>query len=84
MPEARSTSPNRRQDRPIESVELKISFKASREAAARIREFFPSAVVRNGACVVTLKGEQPGEVGDKARELLEKVRELIESPKGLK
>lgn len=74
--------PHRRKDRPIESVELKITFKADRATAEAIRKTIPSATARSGACVVRIEGEQPGEVADKAREVLEKIRKLTEPSKG--
>ena len=74
------TSPRRRPDRPIESVELKITFRADRATSARIKEVFPSAVLRNGACELRIEGEQPGEVADKARVALEKLRTAVEKP----
>ena len=80
MPGVRSTSPKRRQPSPIESVALKISFRADRATAARVKQAVPWAVVRNGACELKIEGEQPGEVADKAREVLEKLRTALEKP----
>jgi hypothetical protein len=68
------TSPRRRQGKPVESVALKITFRADRETAAKIREKVPSAKFRQGSCEVRIEGEQPGEVAEKAREVLEKIR----------
>jgi hypothetical protein len=68
------TSPRRRPDRPIESVVLKITFRANREETARIREAVPSAVVHGGVCEVRISAEQPAEVAEKARVLLERLR----------
>jgi len=76
------SSSRRRQDRPIESVELKITFRADRETSARIREAVPTVVLRNGACVLKIEGEQPGEVAEKARVVLERLRTVVENPKG--
>jgi hypothetical protein len=67
-------SPRRRPDRPIQSVSLKITFRAGREEIARIREAVPSAVARSGVCELTIDAEQPAEVAEKARALLEKLR----------
>lgn len=77
-----TTSPRRRQDRPIESVELKITFRADRETSAKIMQAVPSAVLRNGECVLTIEGEQPGEVAEKARVVLERLKTAVETPKG--
>lgn len=79
-----STSVHRSQDRPIESVDLKITFRVGRETAAKIKGAIPSAVLKNGSCEVRLKGSEPGEVADKAREILEKVRGIVEPSKGFK
>jgi hypothetical protein len=78
------TSPRRRQDRPIESVELKITFHADRQTAAKIAEKFPSAIVRGGKCVVSIEGSSPGEVAERAKALLEQVRSVESSSKGFK
>ncbi len=67
-------SPRRKPDRPIQSVSLKLTFRASREELARIREAVPSAVTRGGVCEVRIEAEQPAEVAEKARALLEKIR----------
>jgi len=68
------SSPKRRQDRPIRSVSLKMTFSGSREELARIREAVPSAVARGGACEVRIDADHPAEVAEKARVLLEKLR----------
>jgi hypothetical protein len=67
-------SPRRSQDRPIESVALRIVFRADRETTRKIREKVPSATVRRGACEVNIKGSDPRDVADKARDVLEKIR----------
>lgn len=77
------TSRRPRQDRPIESVELKIKFRADRELSARIRQEIPSAVVNGGQCEVVIGGLEAGEVAEEARALLEKLRKILESPKRL-
>ncbi len=68
------TSPRRRPDRPIESVELRITFRADRETMARIRRSIPTARVRGGICVVKIEAEQPGAVAEKAKVLLGMIR----------
>ena len=72
-----STSPRQRPDRPIESVALKIQFRADRETTARIRKLVPSAVVRGGVCEVKIEAEQPAEVAEQAKVLLEKIRAVV-------
>ena len=67
---------HRRPVRPIESVELKISFRADRETAEAIKRTIPSAVLRNGVCVLKIEGEQPADVAEKARGVLEKIRDV--------
>ncbi len=71
------TSPRRRHDGPIESVALKITFRADRETNVRIKELVPSAVLRRGVCEVKIEGEEPSEVAEKARLILEKVRTVV-------
>ena len=67
-------SPRRRSDRPIRSVSLKITFSGGREELAKIREAFPSAVTRGGRCELWIDAEEPAQVAEKARALLEKLR----------
>ncbi len=78
------TSLRRSHDRPIESVELRITFRTDRATAAKIRESIPGAVLRNGGCEVKVEGEEPGEVAERAREILEKLRGVVQAPKGFK
>jgi len=68
------SSRRRRRDRPIESLALKIAFRADRGSAARIRELLPSARVRGGVCSVELEAKEPAEMAEKARVVLEKLR----------
>lgn len=77
------SSPRRRHASPIESVELKVTFRADRETARRIKESVPSAVLRNGVCEVVIEGKAPAEVADRAKEILEKVRAVVGSPERL-
>jgi hypothetical protein len=67
-------SRRQRQDRPIESLALKIAFRADRESAARIRGLLPSVQVSGGFCRVELEAKDPAEMAEKAREVLEKLR----------
>lgn len=71
------TSPRRKRDRPIESVALKITFRAGKEASEKIRLQFPGAKVRGGVCEVRIEGERPGEVAEQAKVLLERVRKSV-------
>lgn len=70
------TSPKPRRGRPIESVALKITFRADRETARRIREAVPSAILRGGVCEVRIEGELPSVVAQRAKELLDKVKAI--------
>ena len=69
-----TNSRRRSQDRPIESLALKIAFRADAESAARIRELLPTAQVRGGICRVELEAEEPAEMAEKARQVLEMLR----------
>ena len=69
-------SRRQRQDRPIESLALRIAFRADRESAARIRELLPSVQVRGGFCRVELEAREPAEMAEKAKEILEKLRAI--------
>ena len=80
----RTNSRKRKSDRPIESVELKITFRADKATALKIKEAIPSAVLKRGGCEIRIDGEQPGDVADKARVLLEKLRGIAETPKDFK
>jgi hypothetical protein len=71
------SSPRRKHGRPIESVELKITFSGDRETNDRIRELIPGAVVRGGVCEVRVEAERPGDVAEVARVMLEKIRTII-------
>ena len=77
-------SPRQKSGRPIESVELKVSFKVSAATARKIKERYPSASIRQGGCSVVMSGENPAEVAAMAKELLEKVREVVASTKDFK
>ncbi len=71
------TSPRQRQGNPVESVELKITFRGDRETNGRIKELVPGAVVRGGVCEVSIEGEEPAEVAEKVRAVLEKIRAVV-------
>jgi len=40
--------------------------------------------MRNGVCVLKIEGEQPGDVAEKGREVLEKIRSMAGLSKGFK
>jgi len=63
---------------------LKVSIRAEKETAKRIKELFPSAKLKNGACELTLEGERPAEVALLAGEMLEKLRRVVFQPKDFK
>lgn len=71
------TSRRQRQDRPVESLALKIAFRADEKSAAKIRELIPEVRVRGGVCRVELEAEEPSEIAEKAREVLEKLRAVL-------
>ncbi len=68
--------PRPRQGRPVESVELRISIRADRETTNRIKEEIPSAVIRGGGCEVMIVAEQPGEMAERAKTILDKLRAI--------
>ncbi len=72
------TSRRQRQSKPIESVELRISFKTDKATAERIRAAVPSAIPRAGGCEVIVTGDRPGEVAEKARVILAKLKATID------
>ena len=78
------TLPRRRQDRPIASVELRISFRADKKSMEAMKSSIPGSALKSGAYVVKIRGEHPAEVTDRAREVLEKVRSLSAASKGFK
>jgi hypothetical protein len=69
---------------PIESVDLKISIRADKATAERIKRLVPSAKVVGGNCELRVTGERPSEVAEKAEEIMEKLREAVSSPKDFK
>lgn len=71
------TSPRRRPNKPVDSVELRISFRADRLTSKKIKEAIPAAVLKTGGCEVRIDGEQPGEVAEKAKDILGKLRALV-------
>jgi len=70
------TSPKRSRDWPIESVELKISIKTDRETSRRIKEEIPGAVVKGGGCELRIFAEEPGDVAERAKVLMERLRSI--------
>ena len=70
-------SRRQRRDRPIESLALKITFRADGESAEKIRGLLPTAKFRGGVCRVELEAREPAEMAEKAREVLEKLRAVV-------
>jgi hypothetical protein len=75
--------PRPKHGKPIESVELSVVFRTNRRTAARIKDLVPSVNLRSGGCEVVIEGENPGEVAERAKEILDKVRSVIDSPERL-
>ena len=72
------TSPRRRQDRVIESIELKITFRPDKATWTKVKESVPIAVLKGADCEIKIEGGSPGEVEDRARVVLEKLRDVVE------
>ena len=68
------TSPRRRQDRPIESVSLKVTFRAGKEEANRIRKAVPSGSLRRGVGEIRIETEEPAEMADRTRAILKELK----------
>jgi len=73
---------SRRNKNPVESVELKVSIRADRATADRIRRIFPSAKVRDGTCELKVVGDKPADVAARTEEMMEKLRGAV-SPERL-
>ncbi|MDE1853423.1 MAG: hypothetical protein KGI38_06720 [Thaumarchaeota archaeon] len=58
-------------------MSLKVTFKADRGTAAKIKEAIPSAVLEGEVCEVKVVGSGPDDVAKKARAILEKVRTVV-------
>jgi hypothetical protein len=56
-----------------------MELRPGKAASEAIRKAFPSARVRGGTCVIKIEGVQPGEVAEKARQVLEAVRRAAEA-----
>lgn len=67
------TSPRRRRDRPIESVELTVTLDAETETTAKVMRAFPSAIPKGDTILLRLRGSAE-EVEEKTKTLLELVR----------
>ncbi len=70
------TSPRRSQDKPVESVELRIAFRTDAATSRKIKEAIPSAQVKAGGCELRISAQRPEDVAARAKEVLEKVRAL--------
>jgi len=81
-PGGRSILAHRKQDKPIEAVELTIEFRADKDTSEAIRSAMPFAKVKGSTCVLRIDGTNPGEVAEKAKEILEVIRGLAEPSKG--
>jgi hypothetical protein len=76
------TSPRRKQGKPIESVELKIGFRADRKTLLRIKKAVPEAEWRKGEIEVKLSGAEPARMADQTKELSDRVRMALEEGGG--
>ena len=52
-------------------------FRADKATMAKIKRVVPDARFRQGSCEVKIDGEQPGEVAEKARALLDSIRAAV-------
>jgi hypothetical protein len=51
---------------------------------AKIRELIPSARMRGGVCHLSIEAEEPAQVAEEAKALLERLRAVAQSSKGFK
>ena len=79
----RTTSPPRR-SKPIERVELRVTFRAGEAEASSIKAEYPSARKTGGTVSVKIVGDDPLEVAEKARDLAERVKNMSVRPQGFK
>jgi hypothetical protein len=66
--------PRQRLADPIDSVEVDVSFEASREVALRMKELVPLVRLRKGGCEISVRGKTPSEVVQKVKLTLEELR----------
>jgi hypothetical protein len=75
------TTSRPRRSKPIERVELQITFKADEAEAARIKAEYPSAKRSGGSVRVVIAGDDPLAVAEMARDLAEKVKRASSQPR---
>jgi hypothetical protein len=78
------TSPRAREARPIRSVVLRVKLSADAATCSSLKERYPSARVKGGTFELTVEGEEPPEVAEKARELLNRFKVASVPPKDFK
>jgi len=71
------SSRRRSQGKPIESVELKVGFRADRKTLLKIKKAVPEARWQEGELEVRLAGTGPAEMAREAKELSDRVRAAL-------
>ena len=61
---------------------MKVS--ADSSTCTRLKESYPSARLKRGTFELTLEGDEPAEVAEKAREFLNRLKEAAIPPKDFK
>jgi len=72
------SSPRRKQGKPIQSVALKVGFRADRRTLLRIKKAVPEAKWQREELEASLASAGPAEMGDKTKELSDRVRGALE------
>jgi len=76
------SSPRRKQGKPIQSVVLKVGFRADRRTLSRIRKAVPGARWQRGQLEVSLATAGPAEMADRTKELSDRVRDALGGGEG--
>jgi hypothetical protein len=73
-----SSLSRQKQGKPIESVELKVIFRADRKTLLRIKTAVPEATWKEGKLEMSVKGEGQTKVLEETKSLSDRVRKAVE------